>query len=336
MAKKVTLKTIGDALGISAVSVFKALSDKEGVSERMRETIRQKADELGYVYKRSQTKKTAEPKHNIGVLIASRYISENAFYSQMNTCILQETNLHNDTCIMEILSEENERMLISPNMVSDSSIDGMIILGQLSSAYIEMLRSCPVPYIFMDFYSANHDIDSVVSDNVYGSYLLTSYLIKNGCRKIAFVGSIKATSSICDRYLGYLRALIENDIPVNPKYLIEDREESGRYIPLIIPKDTPDAFVCNCDNIACILINQLKELGYELPDDIAVVGYDDHLYSGLCTPQLTTIRVDMKEMVHQAYKMISAKISDPAVHFGRRVVNGKLIIRDSVKCRTRE
>ena len=333
MAKEVTLRTIAEALGISAVSVSKALSDKEGVSDKMREIIRQKADEMGYVYKGSSNKETEEKKHNIGVLIASRYLSENAFYSQMRTGILQETAHHNDTCIMEILNEDKENSLILPNMITNHSVDGMIILGQLSTAYINALKNCPVPYIFMDFYSANQDIDSVVSDNTYSSYLLTSYLIRNGYRNIAFVGSIKATSSICDRYLGYMKALIENDLPVKPENIIEDRGENGKFITLTLPKKLPDAFVCNCDNIAYFLVQQLKELGCNLPEDIAVVGYDDYIHSTLCTPQLTTIRVNVEDMVKQAYDMIVSKINNPGIRYGRRVTNGKLIVRDSVKSR---
>ncbi|MCR5403925.1 MAG: LacI family DNA-binding transcriptional regulator [Butyrivibrio sp.] len=333
MAKDVTLRSIGEALGISAVSVSKALSDKEGVSDEMREIIKHKADEMGYEYKSKLTKEIKNQNHKIGVLIASRYISENAFYSQINTVILQETTRHSDTCIMEILSEEHEQTLVSPNMVTNRSVDGMIILGQLSNKYIEMLKNCPVPYIFMDFYSANYNIDSVVSDNMYGSYLITSYLISKGYKNIAFVGSIKATSSICDRYLGYQKALIENNLPLRAEYIIEDRDEAGKFIPLTLPEDTPDSFVCNCDNIAFFLVQQLKDLGYRLPEDIAVVGYDDYIYSSLCTPQLTTIRVNMEEMVHKAYKMIVSKINSPGIHFGRKVINGKLIVRDSVRSR---
>lgn len=331
MAKNVTLRSIGDALGISAVSVSKALSNKEGVSDEMRELIRQKAYEMGYKYKSTSVKEIETLQHKIGALIASRYISENAFYSQINTVILQETTKHNDTCIMEILSEESEQNLVLPNMVTNRSVDGMIILGQLNNEYIETLKNCPIPYIFMDFYTANYDIDSVVSDNMYGSYQLTSYLISKGYKNIAFVGSIRATSSICDRYLGYQKALIENNIPVKHEYLIEDRDENGKYIPLALPQDMPDSFVCNCDNIAYFLVQQLKELGYNIPEDIAVVGYDDYIYSNLCNPQLTTVRVNIQEMVQETYNMIISKINTPSISFGRKVISGKLIIKNSVK-----
>ena len=149
MAKNVTLRSIGNALGISAVSVSKALSDKEGVSDEMRELIKQKADEMGYVYKNTTTD-AAKETYNIGVLIASRYVSDDAFYSQMNSFLLQETAKHNDTCIMEILSEEAEASLLLPNMMSNKTVDGVIILGQLSNAYISSLKNSPIPYIFMD------------------------------------------------------------------------------------------------------------------------------------------------------------------------------------------
>ena len=77
---------------------------------------------------------------------------------------------------------------------------------------IEKLLEIGIPYIFMDFYDEHNAVDSVVSDSVYGSYLLTDYLIKKGHKKIGFVGDIYATSSILDRYIGYYKALVQNHL----------------------------------------------------------------------------------------------------------------------------
>lgn len=334
MAKNVTMKEIADAMGISIVSVSKALSDKEGVGEELRELIKEKASELGYVYKGGATNKPERfnDTHNkIGVLVASRYLDKDAFYTGMYENVLKETAKNNDVCFMESLTDDGERDLRLPDMVVTNSVDGIIVLGQVSADYLEALKNCTVPYIFLDFYDARFDVDGVVSDSVYGGYLLTTHIIESGYKKIAFVGSVMATSSICDRYLGYYKALLENRIDIREDWIIPDRDDEGKYIDLILPKDMPDAFVCNCDAVAYRLIRELKKQGYCLPDDIAVAGYDDFLYSTMCKPQLTTIRVDMQAMSHEAYKLIKNKIMKPNQKIGRKVVGGKLIIRESVK-----
>lgn len=334
MSKSVTMKEIADVMGISIVSVSKALSDKEGVGDELRAQIKNKASELGYVYKGSAEKKpeiSNNTFNTIGVLTADRYLDKDAFYAGMYENILKETAKNNDVCFMETLTDDDERNLKLPDMVLNNSVDGVIVLGQVSADYLHVLKNCKVPYIFLDFYDARFDVDVVVSDSVYGGYLLTTHIIENGYKKIAFVGNITATSSICDRYLGYYKALLENGIEVRKDWIISDRDKDGKYIELILPEDMPDAFVCNCDAVAYRLIRELIKQGYNLPDDIAVVGFDDYLYSTMCKPKLTTMRVDMQTMCIESYKLIKKKIINPKLRAGRKVVSGKLVIRESVK-----
>lgn len=93
----------------------------------------------------------------------------------------------------------------------------------------------------------------------------------------------------------------------------------------------PTAFVCNCDEAAYILLNQLKNEGYSVPDDISVVGYDNHIYSTIANPRITTIDVDSKRMSAEAVETIIKKIRDKNYSRGRTLVTGKIILRDSVK-----
>lgn len=98
------------------------------------------------------------------------------------------------------------------------------------------------------------ETDSVSMDNISAEYKMTEYLIELGHKKIAYVGSINATTSIMDRYLGYRRALHHYNILYREDYLIEDRGEDRLFKELALPEDMPTAFVCNNDEIACILI----------------------------------------------------------------------------------
>ena len=88
---------------------------------------------------------------------------------------------------------------------------------------------------------------------------------------------------------------------------------------------------CNCDEAAYCLLNQLRSEGYVVPDDISIVGYDNHIYSTISNPRITTIDVDSKRMSYEAVETIIKKIRDKNYSRGRTLVTGKLIIRDSVK-----
>ena len=98
----------------------------------------------------------------------------------------------------------------------------------------------------------------------------------------------------------------------------------------------PTAFVCNCDETAYKLVNQLKNAGYSVPEDISVVGYDNHIYSTICNPRLTTLDVNSRVMSTEAVDIILHKIRDVNYRRGRTLVTGKLVRRESVKKITEE
>ena len=332
MSKKVTMRDVAAEMKVSVVSVSKALSEKEGVSELVRVKIKDKAKEMGYVYVPSSD---AEKKDSriFGVIVSNSYISDSAFYSKLYQNIVIEFGKKNHSCIMEILSYKDEIEGRLPKLIENKQVDGIIILGPIAIEGLNHLIMHAVPMIFLDTYMANTNIDAVVSDSVYGSYLLTNYLIAKGHKKIAFVGNRKATNSIMDRFLGYYKSMIEADLPIKEGYIINDRSIDGVLSDLEIPKEIPEAFVCNCDEIAVKLIEILTEQGYQIPEDISVVGFDDYMFATLSKPQLTTYHVDMKKMAEEAVYILEKKIEDSSYQVGRRVVSGSIVLRDSVKNR---
>ena len=136
-----------------------------------------------------------------------------------------------------------------------------------------------------------------------------------------------------DRYLGYRRALHHYNILYREDYLIEDRGEDRLFKELALPEDMPTAFVCNNDEIACILIEKLEKMGYSVPEDISVVGYDNYLFPGLCDVAITTYEVDMKEMARQTVHTLIRKMAGEPYRQGICIVEGHMVTKDSVKAR---
>lgn len=332
MSKAITMQDIANEIGVSKVTVSKALSDKDGVSEELKERIKTLAVEMGYRFNASASSIKSGLSYNVGVIIPERFTgSYNSFYLMMYQQLTREFDNHKYATILHMLTDIDEENLKLPNSYFDRKVDAFIILGQVSSDYVDLLKGADVPFLFLDFYEEHTEVDSVIADNFYGSYCMTNYLISNNHSRIAFVGSIGATSSIQDRYLGYYKSLIEHGIKLNHHYVIEDRDEAGKFIPVKLPEDLPTAFVCNCDRMAYNLIEQLADSGIKVPDDVSVVGFDNDIYSTLSKPPITTVDVNVAEMTRTASNMMIDKIKDQNKTFGRVLIKGSNIIRESVK-----
>ncbi len=316
------MKDIAEIFGVSTVTVSKALGDKDGVGEKLRAEIKKKAAELGYF--QSSSSKT----RSIGVLVPERFFGANTFYSRFYSEISIAAADSGAFTTLEIISGSDETALNLPKLFTIS--DGIIFLGQFSNRYIDAVTDIGKPYVLLDFYSEKKDATCIVSDNSHDSYRMTKYLIDHGHKNIGFVGSVFETTSILDRYLGYHRALMENFLPLRTNWIIPDRK-NGETLPFFaLPDPLPDAFMCNCDNTAVRLIEQLKSRGIRVPKDISVVAYDDSPFAQLCEPKLTTCRVDTKKMSRTAVVSLLSRIEGAPFFCGRLLAPGEIIERDSV------
>jgi len=324
----VTMRDIGNRVGVSAVTVSKALAGKSGVSEEMRQRIARAAQEMGYVNPNT-VQTLQERKLDVGILVPDHFFSGDSFYFTFYRHLVQTLTDAGHFGLMELLSKESESNLEMPNLVRSDRADALILLGQPSREYIRMIAQQPLPVVFLDFFDEGAAADAVVGDNTYGTSRLTNHLIKNGHRDIGFVGNCRSTTSIMDRYLGFFRAMLSHGLPIKEEWIIPDRNDQGDDIPLALPEKLPTAFVCNCDMVALRLMAQLRERGIRVPEDISVVGFDDFLPGGGVTPSLTTFRVDFRTMSQLAVKLLADRCAGVQRPFGRVVVSGQPIYRDS-------
>lgn len=337
MAKAVKLADIAERLSVSTVTVSKALSGQKGVSEEMRAKIKQLADEMGYKQPSAHRAEKVNRSYNIGVLIAERYLDKyDSFYWQMYQQVATKAVAKECFTLMEVVSAEMEQEKEFPKLVQEEKADGIIVIGRLFDSYLEFLNEyAGIPLIYLDFCDEKQNTDAVISDSYYGAYRLTNYLFDMGHRNIAYVGTLLATGSITDRYFGYTKSLLEHGMQVKDEWVMDDRDrETGRIDTeniLKLPAEMPTAFVCNCDLTASYLIKMLQEAGYRVPEDISVAGYDNYLFPGLCDVAITTYEVDMKEMARRTIRMLMKKISGEPYRQGICIVEGHMVIKDSVK-----
>ena len=335
MAKNVTMRDIAKKVGVSTVTVSKALTDKDGVGSELRAVIKATAEEMGYTYSGIGDGFRRGRSYNIGVIVEEHYVDNSTtvfpFYMKMYNSINKQMSQFHYSVIMEAITSKMLAEHRMPDIVTERKVDGVIVLGQMKSDYLKVLRENKLPVVYLDFYDRTMEVPSVINDNMYGTYMLTNYLVAMGHKKIAYVGSIDATASILDRYLGYYRSLLTHQLNMPDDYIIPDRDDEGYCIDLQMPKEMPTAFVCNCDGTANLLMKLLISRGYRIPQDISVVGFDNYSAEfDYNLPKLTTIEVNIEEMTKNAVEMIIRLLKGEENLGGRKVISGKLIIRDSV------
>ena len=336
MAKAVKLADIAEMVGVSTVTVSKALSGQKGVSEEVRGKIRSIAEELGYQQPSAARKSQNRKSYNIGILISERFLVKyESFYWQMYQSVATRATAKECFTMLEVIGKAEEENRKMPKLVQERKVDGIIVIGKMMDAYLQPLNTeAGIPVIYLDYYNGREASDSVISNSYYGTYELTYYLYRMGHRKIAYVGTLLATESITDRYFGYQKALLELGLEQKKEWVLDDRHiETGEIDTvnmLQIPNDMPTAFVCNCDLTASFLIRKLKDNGYRVPEDISVVGFDNYLYPGLSDIQITTYEVDLEEMAKKTVHNMISKISNDNYKPGIHIVEGHLVLKESV------
>jgi len=324
-------------VGVSTVTVHNALAGNKGVSEELREKIQSVASEMGYqiLSERKQKAREAagEASYTVGVLIAENYLAQyETFYWKMYQELAVAATEKRCFAAVEILRKEDERNTLKlPACVEGNKVDGLIVLGKINKEYIvKLTETARIPVVFLDYYDKDFAKDAVVTDSFYGTYLLTEFMFEQEIEELGFVGSIYSTSSIMDRYCGFLKAMMSHKKEIKPQWLIEDRGELGQ-MGFKLPKRLPKGFVCSCDLAAYMLIDKLNERGYKVPEDISVVGFDNYLYPGLADREITTYEVNTKAMTKVALEKVLKQIKNPKRGHGMDIVSGHMVIKKSVK-----
>ncbi|MHA0855544.1 GntR family transcriptional regulator [Paenibacillus sp. CMAA1364] len=199
------------------------------------------------------------------------------------------------------------------------------------------------PLVTMDKCIEGIPFPSVVSDNFDGGYLAVTHLIENNHKKIAFLSSLKVedSSSIRDRYFGYLKALYDNnliDYAVNDltdRFLTQECNNGKEYYINFLQSAIEQGvtgIIAENDLIAIEIIQISKELGLSVPDDISIIGFDNINLASFVEPNLTTISQDFSQMGYLAAQSLIHLIESPQGHLQEHmIVPVQLIERQTVK-----
>jgi LacI family transcriptional regulator len=313
-------KEIAQALGVSVMTVSRALRNHPDMAAATREQILRKAAELGYLGTGGRNGVSAPTR--IGILAYER--DKHSFHwntgvaRQIFAAIQKECKRHGvETLVESVLPGE------IPLSVKNRTVDRAFIFGRYTPEAIGHLgkMSC----LAVSSYIACESLPRIVADNEGGIIAVTEHLIRLGHRKILFFGleESSTTELYRAREAGYVTAMHRHGLP--PRVRLSENVES-EIAPLMEDISEATAVVCATDNQALLLDRHLRKLGWDLPKQCSITGFDN---ADSESGQLTTYAPNWELMGKLSVELLLLSVESLAAESVRIVVPGKLIERDS-------
>jgi DNA-binding LacI/PurR family transcriptional regulator len=329
--RRITIKDIAKAANLTPSSVSRALNNHPRMSRETKEKVLKIAQKMGYSPNFLARGLVGKKSNLIGLLV---YDFRNPFYAELTRFIQDATQELGYWVIQASTDDDPEK--------ADSLIDSMIKMGvggiifascKLQDKTVEKLIDDGFPVVLVNRKLRKNKGDYVVLDNRYGAYLMVNHLIHHDYTRIAMICGPISVSTSADRYRGYIQPLkewgikIDQDIIKHGPFSQETGYKSTKQLmSLLIP---PRAIFCGDDAIALGAMKALGELGFKVPEDVAVAGFDDAEISSHPLIQLTTVSQNLKEMGRLAGKTIVGRIEGKEESPQRILLEPHLIIRRS-------
>ncbi len=307
MALRVTQKVIAKIAGVSVNTVSRALNDKPDVNRETKNKILELAKEFRYTPDLlAKGLKVGETK-SIGVVLSD---ISNPFFSGVIQGIEGAAQKKDYSIIVCNSNEEYEREEKSIRLLIQKRVDGVLItLVGRKTLDISYLKDMNVPFVLIARRIGIPEVSYVVADDVLGGFLATEHLIKRGHKKILYITASPYVTTTQDRLAGYRKALSQYEIKFDEN-LVEFTnakiEDAYKLMKSLLGRDKLGftAVATFNDYLALGVIKALYEKGLKVPDDLALVGYDDIEFAALTVVPLTTICMPKYELGKKAVEIL--------------------------------
>jgi len=251
--------------------------------------------------------------------------------------VAQACNAHDHSVMLWLAEPEYERRTIG-QVLHGGLIDGVILASVLTGdPLLQALTGADatVPFVLVGRQPGNDRLNYVDVDNINSAREAVTHLLRQGRRRVATITGLLNTNVGIDRRDGYLAALRQRSLPVDPDLIVErDFTEAGGYgaMQRLLPC-RPDAVFAASDMLAMGALRALREAGRRVPQDVAVVGFDDMPFAERAEPPLTTMRQPVQRTGVVAAETLIDLIDNPEAQPRRILMPTELIIRDSYGAR---
>lgn len=343
--KKVTIQDVAKELNLSRNTVAKALNNSDTVAYETRYLVVEKAAEMGYtkldpaVLEQFRQRGGTIGETKTIVVLTRRELS--IFWNRIIMGISDELNKRSYTLQLNFISDQEEQTLSLP-LDFKEKVDGILILSVFSKPYVDKIRAKGIPMVFLDMPGLESSFmeygDVLFCEGRNSTKKIVQHLVRQGIRKIGFLGDTTYCLTIRERYEGYLAGLKEAGIEPDESMIVNKHMPKRYYTPEEVAqamgrmKELPEAIVCANDDIALDVIRYLKARGYRVPEDVAVTGYDNvEEMAQVVEPFLTTVRVGNQRLGKRLVKQLLTRIENPDFPNEMTAIGVEVIFRNSTR-----
>jgi len=333
---QITIKDVARELGVSISTVSRALKDHPDISPQTKKMVRDVVEKMKYKPNAIALSLRNQRTNIIGVVVPE--IVHHFFSSVISG--IDEAAVAAGYNVMFFQSNESyEREILNIQSIINSRADGVLISlakGTKKFAHIRQLIDNNTPVVFFDRACDEIETDRVIVDDYEGALNAVDFLIKTGCRRIAHFSGPQHLQIAYLRKRGYITALEKNGIKVDDDFIFEcDTYEDALEITrkLMSQPRLPDAIFTVNDMTAVGTLNSLKAMGFNVPNDVSLVGFTDGLVSSITDPLLTTVSQHGFEIGKKAAEILIRRINNDCDSLQpiTKVIKTDLVVRDSTR-----
>ena len=306
MSKRITMQDVARAAGVSLMTVSRVVNDKDDVSQATRKRVLEVIEQLNYrpssLARGLATRRTG----TLGIVVPD---ISNPFFASIVRIAEDEAYSKDYSVFLGNTNEDVDRELAVIQSFEAKQVDGLILFSsRLDDELLFKLlkRFSAAVLVFRERNGA--DVDTITIDEEYGGQIAIEHLLRTGHKHIGLISGPPISLSAFGRHRGYVNALRSVGISINQDWIQHCHPvvESGHETAYDMLQKNPEitALFCHNDLIAVGALEACKSLGLHVPDDIAIIGYDDIRMAAWVSPSLTTLRIPREGIGIQSMQLL--------------------------------
>lgn len=336
---EVTIYDIADKLNLATSTISRALKEHRSISKKTIEKVKKAAKEMGYRPNTLAASMRSKKTKTIGVLLPT--VTQPFLSSLISGIEIAAQKAGYSVVIMQSHDSYEQEINLTQSLYNNrvSGVICSLAMHTQKTSHFQVFIDNDTPLVFVDRVPKHFDTYRVVIDNYMAGYKATKHLIDQGCKRIAHFTVGSEFSIFHERKMGYLAALKEADLPAEEELLVRLKsvtyqEAEKATIKLLDLKNPPDGIFTPGDILGVSVIQSAKKKGVRVPEELAVIGFNDDPISEIIDPNLSTVTHPAEKMGKASAEIILNYLKHPKKEKDIQEItflNTEVIVRESSK-----
>lgn len=330
-ARPVTARDVARKAGVSIKNVLRVIHEQGNVKPEIRARVMAAIKELGYTFNVPTNGMVTPRTNTMGIIIAD---ITNPYFAAVVRGAQDMARYHDSYVVLCNTNESQEEELYHLQSLADQGVDGIIVFpGFYTSENLSLIADYYRPIVVINHRFDHRNVSHVFTKNYDGARLAIKHLVEQGHRTIGMLAGRELSPERGQRIRGFRDGLLTHDLPVIDGHIVggSPSQQSGyeNTLELLTSQPQITALFAYNDLVALGALKACRELGRRVPEDCAIVGFDDTLFASLTMPALTTVRLDKYTIGREAMARLFDMIEAPKAQFEPIELDVELVVRES-------